>query len=145
MIEVRELGAEELGEAARFGDEFLAMSGYPGKFDPVRWTLCWRAMLAGGTGVMLGLFEDGRVIGALGGAWMHDLKTGTKQTAEICWWVRPEKRGHGLRLFKAYEAWARRIGARVILAGHLAGHGRLGQYLRRRGYKPYEVAYLKEI
>jgi GNAT superfamily N-acetyltransferase len=61
------------------------------------------------------LEHDGTVRGLLGAtAFVHPMD-GTLTASEMCWWVDPDVRGHGLKLLRAFEAWARTRGAHKTL------------------------------
>jgi GNAT superfamily N-acetyltransferase len=64
------------------------------------------------------LEHDGAVRGILGATVFVHPMDGTLTAAEMCWWVDPEMRGHGLKLLRAFETWARDRGARktVVVA-----------------------------
>ena len=61
------------------------------------------------------LEHEGVVRGMLGATAFTHPMDGTMTAAEMCWWVDPEVRGHGLTLLRAFEAWARERGARKTI------------------------------
>jgi GNAT superfamily N-acetyltransferase len=79
----------------------------------------------------------------------HPVFNNSKAVAEWFWYVLPEHRlqKQSLKLIKAYENWARKIGARFVAMSHFhddAG-SRLSKVYERMGYKPIEHTYYKEL
>lgn len=66
----------------------------------------------------------------------------------MIWFVFKEyrKTDTGIRLIKAYEEWAVRMGIRDIHIG-LAIEGRKGtkRYFKKLGYEPYQTTYIKRL
>lgn len=70
-----------------------------------------------------------------------------KVAAELAWWVDEDKRGtkDSLLLFKAYEDWAVRIGAKVSQMAMLDEVTNLSKFYVKQGYAPAERSYVKRI
>lgn len=70
-----------------------------------------------------------------------------KIAAELAWWVDEERRGtkDSLLLFKAYEDWAVRIGAKVSQMAMLDDVTNLSKFYIKQGYAPAERSYVKRI
>lgn len=68
---------------------------------------------------------------------------------ELYWWVEPEFRGRvkSERLIDAFEYWARKVGAHTTVLSSLHGdlHKPLARYYTRRGYRPVEYTFMKEV
>lgn len=108
------------------------------------WLTC-RGMLDS-EAAFLGLLEAAEgPVGVLGGL-CHRLWYSTARAAqEVFWYVEPRHRGQGVRLLRAFEAWARERGvghpAMIGLANERSeGMDRL---YRRLGYEPVERLYRK--
>lgn len=69
--------------------------------------------------------------------------TGEPTAFKTAWYALPEARGYGAHLLRAFEAWARKQGARrIIVAGRL---DRTLTLLERLHYQPLETVYAKEL
>lgn len=92
--------------------------------------------MARGDAVILGLFEDQRLYGVLGGLRFSPDHI-TWVAIEMFWYVAKEKRGRGLYLLGAFERWAREKGCKVVGMVHLLGEEEMGlsKIYGRRGYK----------
>jgi|TARA_R100001086_G_scaffold91284_2_gene45169 RimJ/RimL family protein N-acetyltransferase len=64
-------------------------------------------------------------------------------SAEVFWWMNPERRGgrDALRLMRSAEAWVTQRGARWTHM--IAPTPRVGMFFERLGYTPLEVHYTK--
>ena len=76
-----------------------------------------------------------------------DLYSGDLIATEFFWFVRAEVRGQGLKLYYAFEAWARARHCAQIRMVHLLDlmPERLAKVYRRLGYEPAETHYVKEL
>lgn len=65
---------------------------------------------------------------------------------ELAWWVDEDKRGsrESLLLFKAYEDWTRRVGAKITSMAMLDDVTNLAAFYGKQGYRPAERHYIKE-
>jgi GNAT superfamily N-acetyltransferase len=69
--------------------------------------------------------------------------TGEPTAFKTAWYAIPGARGHGARLLRAFEAWAKEEGARrLIVAGR---RERTLTLLERLQYQPLETVYSKEL
>lgn len=94
--------------------------------------------------------EDSDVpVGALVGSIAKLPFSDDKVAAEIAWWMEPANRkgGQGLKLKKAYEYWAEKMGAKKISMALLKGKysTALDEYYTRCGYHRAETAYVRDI
>ena len=89
---------------------------------------------------------EGRVVGMIGALTVVIPVVNRRVGTEVAWWVDPKVRGTGpgLALLQVAEEWARAEGA---VAMQIAVHDNVGleQVCRRRGYRPQEVVYEKEL
>lgn len=65
--------------------------------------------------------------------------------SEVAWWVDEDKRGSrdSLLLFKAYQDWALRIGAKITQMAMLDDVTNLNNFYLKQGYVPAERSYIK--
>ncbi len=86
---------------------------------------------------------DAVVVGMMGlMRYMHPM-SGEPTVSEVMWWMDPDARGSGVRLFRVGEAWARAQGATVIQM--IAPTPDVASFYTRVGYVPVETTYQKRI
>jgi GNAT superfamily N-acetyltransferase len=149
MLQIREARLEDLPRMEDCAREFYAQSRFLKGFNPELFRNTWTQLLANGTGVIFLLVDEeiGEIRGALGGVAYPDPYSGALIATEFFWFVSEGRRGHGLRLLKAFEAWAREKGCSQIRMVHLMDlmPDKLDRVYRRFGYEPAEVHYSKEF
>lgn len=69
--------------------------------------------------------------------------SGDLQAQKLGWYVEPAYAGHGLKLLKAAERWAKARGAVCIIASSPAK--RVSRVLGGLGYTPMEMIYRKDL
>lgn len=139
--------AERLAELAGLGAQFHAEGKLPGRFVPEVFEHTWRTFLDAGVADIFVHEQDHHITGMLGAIIYPDANDGALVATEMFWYVAPEARGTGLRLLRDFETWAQRRGAARIIMAHL--HELMPEALTklylRRGYRPVETHYLKEV
>lgn len=89
--------------------------------------------------------EDG-LVGATGALLHpHYFNANHLTGQELFWWIDPEHRGAGGKLFDALEAWVREQGASsfTMIALEALEAERVGKIYRRRGYRPVERSFVR--
>ncbi len=144
---IRLLTVQELPMAAQLGPQFYAEGKLPGKFVPEVFAAKWTELMELGMGFILGLFDGPKLAGVFGAVVAGDVNDGEMTANEMFWFVRPESRGRGLSLMSAYEAEARKRGAKRCSMIHLLElqPEKLADLYERRGYRAVETAYHKEL
>lgn len=146
MIRPAEL--RDIPTIARLGKAFHAEAGWSDIVDYVEedCAATLEAMLS--LGIILVAEEDGEIIGMAGGVMIpiyfnRDHLTGE----ELFLWVRPDRRGAGIKLLKALEDAAREKGCQSWGMKSLAtvNPERMDTYYRRKGYRPSEQSYIKRL
>lgn len=68
-----------------------------------------------------------------------------KVASELAWWVDEDKRGSkdSLMLFKAYQDWALRVGAKITQMAMLDDVTNLNKFYLKQGFVPAERSYIK--
>lgn len=91
--------------------------------------------------------EEERVFGMIIGFANSIPFSNEKVAAELAWWVDEDKRKtkDSLLLFKAYEDWALRIGAKMSQMAMLDDVTNLSGFYLKQGYQPAERSYIKRI
>jgi len=107
----------------------------------------WRSLMKNGLAVTWAGVVGGMVGGLLGALFITEFFTGRPMAMEQFWFVRQEQRrsGIGMRLFREFEAEAKRRGAETVWAGTNRFHdpGRLGRFYERKGFVQWGTVYRK--
>jgi len=99
-----------------------------------------------GIGALFVLYKEGQIIGGMGCIKAPDLHDGKLTAIETFWLVLPEYRGHGMKLFKAFEKWSDDQGCQKNAMIHLADSfpSQLDKLYQREGYRLAELHFVKE-
>lgn len=85
----------------------------------------------------------GAVVGMLAiHAYPHPM-SGEQIATEVCWWVDPEYRGIGMRLFRDAERWAKSHDAKVFQM--IAPSPEVARFYERIGFKAIETTYQRRV
>ena len=128
---------------------FFSECQLPGSFKIEAFLHNWRMLLKNNMGAMWKLVNDGKMVGAMGGLLAPDMNDGEIVATEAFWYVMPEFRHStgGLKMLVYFEKWAKEMGAKRIVMGHLLTNlpNALPEYYKRRGYSPTEIFYVKQV
>lgn len=102
-----------------------------------------RRLIVEDNGHVLVVDRDGALVGTIGLLVFPHHFSGALTAAELFFWVNPEHRGHGVRLLRRAEQWARDRGATTMQM--IAPTPEVGTLYTRLGYAALEVAYEKEL
>ena len=86
---------------------------------------------------------DGVLAGGICGHVYRHPMSGNLVASEVGWWMDPHKRGAGMRVLRAFEAWARAHGAEAIQM--IAPNARVGSFYARLGYRLAETTYQRRL
>jgi GNAT superfamily N-acetyltransferase len=139
---IREATADDLEVMVVMGLRFARESGYsklPITESSIRTLIAW--VLA--NGVVLLALKDEHPVGMVGVVVLPHMLTARPYGAEVAWWCNPEARGHGLRLLRAAERWAKDHGAATMQ--FVAPTEDVERIYQRLGYVKLETAYEKEL
>jgi GNAT superfamily N-acetyltransferase len=141
---IRQARVEDLPLIEPGAREFYQKSEFLRNLDMEHFKRNWTVLLTSGTGVIF-LFDEGQ--GFIGGVRFPDMNNGELVATECFWFVREDARGHGWRLYRAFERWARESGCKQIQMVHLADSmpERLAKFYENIGFKRAEVRYCKEL
>lgn len=147
MTTIRDIACDEVPLLLDGARTFFAEGGLLGALNPRTFVEGWQRLLASGSGMLLGVFRERQLIGAIGGVIHPDFVTGEVVAQEMFWFMLPGERGSGIRLFKQYELKAALRGAKRILMVHLAdlNDDAMGKLYGRMGYAMMEKIYAKNI
>jgi GNAT superfamily N-acetyltransferase len=145
---IRKATAEDLPELLRMGKAFHAVTGVAEAIPLDEPTLERTFAQLIESGVILVIEEGGGLVGATG-ALLHPHYFNASHITgqELFWWIDPDHRGRGSELLNALEAWVKDQGAHsfVMITLEALEPERVGLIYRRRGYRPVEHSYLKEM
>lgn len=122
-------------------DEFHYRSQLPYPIDDDSLIEGFAALLDSPDGVILTDGKGSFIGGAINPSWINK---NVRIAQEYFWWA---KDGNGLKLLEAFEDWALMRGADYVLMVNLpqlAGE-RVEKIYQRRGYKPFERSFVKEL
>ena len=96
-----------------------------------------------GSGLVM--VEDGKIVGTIAGNFVQFPTSSFKVFQEVIWYVLPEYRRHGLKLFKETENYCKSIGVQAIVMGNMANLNseKMDKFYKSQGYKVMEVQWLK--
>lgn len=144
---VREVSTiSEIVAVAEFMTQFEKATSFV-KVNVAHTSAAYERMISAGTAVFLVLEESGKMRGGLGAIKYPDLHDGRMTAVETFWFVAPEFRGQGIKLFDAFEAWSLKNGCEKLAMVHLADSypDALKRLYLRRGYSLVEEHYVKEV
>ena len=146
MISVASIS--DLESLAELGPKFWSEAGLPGKFIKEIFVRNWEKLIISDLGVIFfHSNKDGKPDGAIGVTLYRDINDDELVMHETFWFVSPDSRGSGIRLFKEAEKLAKTLGVkRMIMAHVLNAHAdKLARFYPKMGFSPIEVNYLKQI
>lgn len=144
---IRKAETADLGRLDQCAREFYSSSKFLRGFDLERFTAFWMGLIQSGTGVVFLLIDGNEVAGTIGGVIYPEPYSGELVATEFFWFVRPELRGGGVKLYRAFEAWARDRGASQLRMVHLLDSmpEKLERAYTHLGFEPAEIHYTKEL
>lgn len=144
---IKRLESSDLPLLMDGASQFFAEGKLPGRFDPVYFISRWADVLSKGGGVIIGMFGPDGIQGAIGGYLYKDINNGDYQAIEGFWYVIEKYRGRGVILLRAFEDWAREVGAKRVAMIHLLHlhPDKLKDLYERLGYHAVEISYIKEL
>jgi GNAT superfamily N-acetyltransferase len=144
---IRRAELADLRNMAHLAQEFYAASHILRTFDLDRFVTMWTHWLTSGMGEIFLLDEGGQIQGTIGGVIHQETYSSDLIAAEFFWYVEDKHRGQGIRLFRAFEDWAKQSGASEIRMGHLVDSmpEKVGAFYERVGYRKVETLYAKRL
>jgi GNAT superfamily N-acetyltransferase len=150
MTQVRRGTIEDIDALVDMGGRFFAFSAFSEfvPFDPDAVRAGLIALLDGGV-VFVAEREHqivGGIVGAMTSVWFNpDARTAT----ELGWWVDEEHRttSAGIKLYRAFEAWAKEQGAHAIVMSDLVirGVAPAENLFMKLGFTTVERSHVKKV
>lgn len=143
---MKQLTAQEVPLMYPGGRMFLEEAKFPAPFSEESFGRTWRTLIVASLGEVWASMEDGKIVGAIGMAFLEDTFTGVPTAFEQFWWVHPDHRQSrlGLELWHKFEERARERGSKRMVMVHLASLN-LQRMFEKRGYRLAEQTFWKEI
>lgn len=148
MSHIHTASVEDLPKIAPIAKEFFLASQFLRRFELDRFVQVWTSLIESGTGVIFAIEDhSGEWAGAIGGVIYPDLYSGVLVATEFFWFVREGFRGQGIKLYRAFEHWARLRECSEIRMVHLMDSmpEKLERFYRHYDYVPAERLYVKEL
>lgn len=144
---IREATPEELPMLDTCARAFYESSKHLKEFDLGRFTSLWGGWIRSGIGAVFILIDSGAIVGAIAGIVHPDAYSAAIVAQEFFWFVLPDFRGGGVRLYRVFEAWARDKGCNIVRMAYLTDSmpGKVKDFYERLGFSAVEVAYSKEL
>lgn len=143
-MHIRPATIDDLDALAVMGEHFLQQTEYAAMLacSPVHLRDFAVRCVTGALGqsdILVSDTGDGTLTGMIGLMVAPHPFSGERVAGELFWWVEPAHRGHGVRLLRAGEAWARAHDA--VRFQMVAPNARVGHLYRRLGFAPLETTY----
>lgn len=142
---IREATAADVPRIVAMGRRFLLETSYRGVIEdnPAQMEVLACQLLESPVGVLLVSETCGELTGMLGAFLFDHPISGERLATEIFWWVEPEHRGHGIRLLRRAEAWAKSNGAAKLQM--IAPTPAVARIYEALHYAPIETAYQRTL
>lgn len=100
--------------------------------------------------VLVVLEDEGKAVGMITGVAQEHLMNREKTAFELIWWVDDEYRNSlwSVKLFEAFEYWAKRVGCKYIVTGSAYGTDateKVDKFYNKRKFQKTESSYFKVI
>jgi len=117
------------------------------KFNYDRVNALWNDIISKDVGVFFVSKNEDKIIGAIGGIKYSDPNDGVLTAIEMFWYVHPEYRGSGIKLFRMFELWAETENCKRCIMVHLADlmPDKVKRIYESMGYELLESHYIKEL
>jgi len=144
---IRQATAEDLRALYPLAREFYRSSRILRGFDLERFESFWRVLFGNGCGAIFLLTDGQDIQGTIGGMFYPEPYSGELLAQEFFWFVRKERRGAGVLLYRAFEDWARAQGCVELRMAHLSDSmpEKVADFYRRMGYEKVETLYAKRL
>lgn len=142
-VKIRRARPEDLPQLVEMGGRFLNNPDYAGviAFVPEKVDNLMRRLGAAEDSLLLVADDGGTLTGMIAFVVYDHPISGEKIGGEVFWWA--DKRGAGLKLLRAAEAWAISKGAAILQM--IAPNERVGRLYEHFGYKQVEVMFQRRL
>ena len=143
---IRIIDSSEMRKVTEFMKQFEQASQFV-KVDIDHATKIYEDAIDRGSMTVMVMEQENELIGSLAFLVAPDLHDGTLVGVETYWFMHPDHRRYGLKLFKLFETLAMNKGCTKLAMIHMMDSSPevLEKLYRRRGYELIEKHYVKEI
>lgn len=147
MIAITELKEEDMDSAGVAFSSFFKEGGIRGKFDCDYCVEYWKSAIRSGASVSFLAKDRDRMAGVCMGILAPDMLTGQMCAFECIWYVQPEYKGTGIKMYRQWERACKQRGATRFIVGHLSNWSctDMKKLYEKLGYSPHETTYVKDI
>jgi GNAT superfamily N-acetyltransferase len=137
--------AADVPRMVEMGTRFVTETSYNSRMtvNPEQMAETAHMLIENPAGAVFVSEQAGEVVGMIGLLQFQHPISGESTVSELFWWVEPEHRGHGVRLLKRAERWARSIGAERLHM--IAPTSQVGALYEALGYELLETAYQRAL
>lgn len=142
---IREARFVDIPRLVDLGVRFMREANYAALLPPdrTRQAKVMRQLIGDANGLILVSENENEIEGMLGAVIMQHPFSAQWVMQELFWYLRPDRRGAGIRLLKKAEDWARSSGAtRIIL---VAPSKRIARFYRKTGLSHMEEHFIKSL
>lgn len=136
----------DVSQLTEMGLRFINETSYAGKIQKnptVIRELLIKLMSSAVAMLVVNCDYDGKLNGMLGAFVFYHPISGEKVAGEMFWWMEPEARGAGVRLYKYMEQWAKAMGATRLQM--VAPTAKVGDFYRRLGFYEVETTFQRDL
>lgn len=146
MSVIRAATVDDLDALAAMGRRFL-VTHYAGQLrdDVGRLRALAARLIDDGSSLLLVAEQRGAVVGMIAMVLYEHPMSGDAMAVEMFWWVEPESRGDGMRLFRRARTWAKSRGARTLQMIAPATNPDVADMYGRLGFVPVETTFQRSI
>jgi GNAT superfamily N-acetyltransferase len=147
-MSIREATEADLDALVAMGENFHGSTPYASELvhNPTQFRAIGERLIVDPCGVLLVRDVDGERVGMLGAMVFDHPLDGARTAGELFWFSPHEHRGvTGVRLLKAFEAWAKEQGAVRVQMIQPIWADRVGALYDALGYQTLEIAWTKRL
>jgi GNAT superfamily N-acetyltransferase len=142
---IRDATLEDVAAIVGMGQRFIAGTPYARAIEgrPSKMAAFVERLITEPDGAIFVSEYGGVLVGMIGMVLFEHPFSGERVGSEMFWWVEPEHRGIGIRLYKRAETWAIAAGAAVIHM--IAPTPDVAQLYTRLGFEYVEATYQRRV
>jgi GNAT superfamily N-acetyltransferase len=144
-VTIRQATLDDVPRLVELGREFITSSRYRSALrpNPDAMGMLAAKLIEAPHGLVLVSEAGGAVTGMIGVIATFHPMSGDSVMSEMFWYVTPVARGHGVRLLKAAEAWAKSHDIKQAIM--ISPTKKVSAFYRRVGYSKLEEQYVKAL
>lgn len=144
---IRQATVADVPALVGLGMRFIAETTYADKIgsDPAKIADLAHACLAAPNADIFVADTGAELVGCIALHVFAHPMSGELTAAEMVWWVVPEARGVGVRLYRRAEQWAKEAGAVFLQMIAPVAHANVGHFYEMIGFTPVETMYQRRL